>query len=92
MKKFCIRETLNLSMCVDSSTDTKTDKNGQKRKKKKQRKKKISHPLHVTCHMSLTPIATATDPPPLATPPLCTEGRFAKTPNPENIPKRKKSS
>ena len=31
------------------------------------------HASHVTCHMSLTPTATVTDPP-LLTPPVCTAG------------------
>ena len=44
-----IRETLNLPMCADSSTDTKTDKNGQKGKKKKKIMCQVSC---VTCHLS----------------------------------------
>ena len=39
-EKFSIRETLNLSMCADSSSNTKIDRNGQKRV--------VSH---VTCHV-----------------------------------------
>ena len=42
----------------------------------------MCHMSHVTCHMSLTPTATATaTDPSLVTPPLCTVGWFANTPS-----------
>ena len=65
-------ETLNLSICADSSNDTKTDRKG---KRKNEREKiHVFHLMcqvsHVTCHMSpvvchlsLTATASATDPP-----------------------------
>ena len=57
-KKSCIRETLNLFMCANSSTDTKTDKNKQKKKQK-------NHVTCVTCQVScvaghLSPIIKTT--------------------------------
>ena len=39
----------------------------------------ICHVLPVTCHLSITLTATATDPPPANTPSLYTVGWFAKT-------------
>ena len=62
------KDTLNLSICADSSTNTKTDKNGQKGKKKKKKEKYIficnvgcvgcqvsgamCHISYVMCHVS----------------------------------------
>ena len=79
-KKSCIRETLNLSTCVDSSTDTKTDKNGQKEKKKIIFFCKW-HVLRVSCHLSRVTDANSNShiPFPLLTPQLCTGGWFKKT-------------
>ena len=85
--KSCIRETLNLLTCADSSIDTKTDRNGQKSRFFLNVIFHVSpvmcHMSRVTCHLSLTPTATAADHPP-ANPPLCTRGCFAKTQKPEN--------
>ena len=39
----------------------------------------------VTCHMSLTPTATASDHPPAISPTLCTSGWFLKTKKPFNF-------
>ena len=47
-QQFRIRETLNLSNCEDSSTDTKIS----------------YHVSHITCHLSPMSTATATDPSP----------------------------
>ena len=43
-----IGETLNLSTCTDSSTDTKTDRNGQKVKSKNNK----YHMYGIRCHLS----------------------------------------
>ena len=63
LKKSRIQETLNRSTCVNRSTITK---------KKKLPRFQVSHvTCHqspVTCHMSLTPTATATDLPPANSP------------------------
>ena len=60
-----IRETLNLLMCADTSTDNKTDRNRQKGRTTKYEGKKCDmlhvrcqvshvrcHIVHVACHMS----------------------------------------
>ena len=47
-KKSCIRETLNILMCADSSTDTTTDKNWQKGEKQNEK----NHVSRVTCQVS----------------------------------------
>ena len=86
-KKSRIRETLNLSTCADSRTDTKTDKNGQRKIRRKNFMTNFTcrvspvtcHPLHVTCHLSLTPTATATATDPAPANSLCTLGWLAKT-------------
>ena len=69
------RETLNLSMCADSSADTKMKFFLQKRKKNIYMSPVTCHMScvtcflsPVTCHMSLTQTATATDPPPANSP------------------------
>ena len=73
-KKSHIREKLNLSMCTDRSTDTKRDRNRQKGKNSNkylsyvsgvtcQVSSVMSRVSPVTCQLSLTPKATATDPP-----------------------------
>ena len=68
-EKFRIRETLNISMCAYSSTDTKTDRKNIKRKKKVMchMSRVMCHLSRVTCHLSLTPMATA---PPTANSPI----------------------
>ena len=48
------------SKCADSRTNSKTDKNGQKRPKNVM--------CHMSCHLSLMPTATATNPPPAKSP------------------------
>ena len=45
LKKYHIRETLNLSMCADSSADTK-------KQNKKEEEKKEQSMSHVMCHLS----------------------------------------
>ena len=78
-KKSCVRQTQNPSMRADSGTNTKTNRNGQKRGKNDMKKFHVSHVTclvscviccvsRVTCHLSLTPTATATDPPPASYP------------------------
>ena len=72
-KKSHIRETLNPLACADCGTNTKqmyiyiNQVSGVR-----------CHMSRVTCHMSLTPTATPTNPPP-ANSPLCTAGWLAKT-------------
>ena len=57
VSKSRIQESLNLSMCADSSNDKISGVRCQVSRIR-------CHVSHVTCHMLITPTATATDPPP----------------------------
>ena len=64
---------MNLSTCVDSSTNTITDRNRQNGTNNFWQKKFHGsgvrcHVSSVSCHLSLTVTATATDPPPANSP------------------------
>ena len=67
-KKSCIRETLNLSTCADSSTINFFKTKYIKYKVRGQVSGVRCQVSRVTCHMSLTPTDRATDPPPANSP------------------------
>ena len=60
-KNYLKCETLNLLTCADKRTDRKEE---EKYKKKLHMSCVTCHMLRVTCHLSVTPTATATDAPP----------------------------
>ena len=76
MWKSRTQETLNISMCADSSTVTKTDINRETWKRKRKNMSSVMcqvshvtcHVSRVACHLSLTPTAKATDPCPASSP------------------------
>ena len=76
-RKIPHNETLNLSTCVDSSTNTKILCPPHK---KQIRCQVLGFRWHI-CHLSHVTNANSQShwPPPLLTPPLCTAGWFAKT-------------
>ena len=101
-----IRETMNILMSADSSTDTKVDRNRKKGKKKIKNRINIMchmsfvtclvscvmcHLARITCHLSLTLTVTVTDPPPAISPIMHSRLVF-KDLKPELILKRKKLS
>ena len=80
-EKIPIYETLNLSTCADSSTNTKSQKNIKKKNlclffsircQVSDVRCHVScvtcHLSYVTCHISITPTVTAMDPPPANSP------------------------
>ena len=80
LEKSCIRETLNLLMCADTSTDTifciyfcRCQVSGV-----------TCCMSPVTCHMSLTPTSTARDPPPANSPSMHSRMFLLPWPRPLN--------
>ena len=63
-EKSGIQDTLNLSTCGNSSTDTRRKNNQEKNQFHVSCVMCHVSPDPVTCHISLMPSATATDPPP----------------------------
>ena len=95
-EKSCIREILNLSTCVNSSTATNTDRKGRRKRRRKMSCVRCHvsgvtrHVSPLTCHLWITPTATATDPP-NANSPIMHSRLVCKEPKTKKIQKRKKN-